>query len=291
MLPQFNASKLIGASMDVFHKDPQHQRKLLDTLTATHESHISIGTLKFQLLASPVFDEHRKRVGTCLEWKDETAQKAIEGEINDLIQAALAGDLSKRVPAAGKQGFMLNLTNAVNALCENVSKVMTDLVGMFGKLSEGDFRRRINADYHGTYGQLKNDANAMADRISSTVADIKAATREVTNASAEISTSTTDLSQRTEEQAASLEETSASMEEISATVKKNAENAQQANQSAAMRARSPIAAARWWRRRSRPWADRGLLAQDLRHHRRDRRDRPADQPAGAQRRGRSGAGG
>jgi len=233
VLPQFNASKLIGASMDVFHKDPQHQRKLLDTLTATHESHISIGTLKFQLLASPVFDEHRKRVGTCLEWKDETAQKAIEGEINDLIQAALAGDLSKRVPAAGKQGFMLNLTNAVNALCENVSKVMTDLVGMFGKLSEGDFRRRINADYHGTYGQLKNDANAMADRISSTVADIKAATREVTNASAEISTSTTDLSQRTEEQAASLEETSASMEEIAATVKKNAENAQQANESAA----------------------------------------------------------
>jgi methyl-accepting chemotaxis protein len=137
------------------------------------------------------------------------------------------------VPAAGKQGFMLNLTNAVNALCENVSKVMTDLVGMFGKLSEGDFRRRINADYHGTYGQLKNDANAMADRISSTVADIKAATREVTNASAEISTSTTDLSQRTEEQAASLEQTSASMEEIAATVKKNAENAQQANQSAA----------------------------------------------------------
>jgi methyl-accepting chemotaxis protein len=232
-LPQFDASKLIGASMDVFHKDSAHQRKLLDALTATHESHISIGTLKFQLLASPVFDEHRKRVGTCLEWKDETAQKAIEGEINDLIQAALAGDLSKRVPAAGKQGFMLNLTNAVNALCENVSKVMTDLVGMFGKLSEGDFRRRINADYHGTYGQLKNDANAMADRISSTVADIKAATREVTNASAEISTSTTDLSQRTEEQAASLEQTSASMEEIAATVKKNAENAQQANQSAA----------------------------------------------------------
>ena len=232
-LPQFNASKLIGANMDVFHKDSAHQRKLLDALTATHESHISIGTLKFQLLASPVFDEHRKRVGTCLEWKDETAQKAIEGEINDLIQAALAGDLTKRVPAAGKQGFMLNLTNAVNSLCENVSKVMTDLVGMFGKLSEGDFRRRINADYQGTYGQLKNDANAMADRISSTVADIKAATREVTNASAEISTSTTDLSQRTEEQAASLEETSASMEEIAATVKKNAENAQQANESAA----------------------------------------------------------
>ena len=82
------------------------------------------------------------------------------------------------------------------------------------------------------FGKLKNDANTMAERIGSTIGEIKASAAEVTNASAEISTSTTDLSQRTEEQAASLEETSASMEEISATVKKNAENAQQANQSA-----------------------------------------------------------
>ena len=80
------------------------------------------------------------------------------------------------------------------------------------------------------------------------------------------------------------------MEEISATVKKNAENAQQANQSASD--------TRDGRRSRRPGgrqggrghgADRGILAQDLRHHRRDRRDRPADQPAGAQRRGGSRA--
>ncbi len=232
-LPQFNASKLIGANMDMFHKNPQHQRKLLDGLTSPIETHIAVGSVKFHLSAAPVYDENCTRVGTCVEWRDETAQKAIEVQVNDLIQAAVAGDFSKRVPTAGKQGFMLMLTEAMNSLCENVAKVMEDMVGMFGAMSEGDFRRRINADYQGMFGQLKADANAMADRISSTVADIKAATREVTNASAEISTSTTDLSQRTEEQAASLEETSASMEEISSTVKKNAENAQQANQSAA----------------------------------------------------------
>ena len=76
---------------------------------------------------------------------------------------------------------------------------------------------------------MKDSANSTAEKLSETVAQIKAAADEVTNASAEISTSTTDLSQRTEEQAASLEETSASMEQISVTVKKNAENAQQAN--------------------------------------------------------------
>jgi methyl-accepting chemotaxis protein len=81
-------------------------------------------------------------------------------------------------------------------------------------------------------GQIAEAVQLMAQKVSSTIGEIKASGREVTNASAEISTSTSDLSQRTEEQAASLEETSSAMEELSATVKKNAENAQQASQSA-----------------------------------------------------------
>jgi methyl-accepting chemotaxis protein len=232
VLPQFDASKLIGASMDVFHKNPAHQRKLLDSLTGTYESHITVGSQKFQLVATPVIDARGQRAGTVVEWRNETIEKAIEGEIDGLVKAAVAGDFSQRVPLAGKKEFMLNLATAMNSLCDTTGKALDELAGMMGSLANGDLTQRITAEYHGMFGQLKADANKMADRIGATIGEIKASAREVTNASAEISTSTTDLSQRTEEQAASLEETSASMEEISATVKKNAENAQAANQSA-----------------------------------------------------------
>src|SRR5262249_36271216 len=84
----------------------------------------------------------------------------------------------------------------------------------------------------GEIGALCSGVNGLIDTMMSVVVKIRGSAREVSSASAEISASTTDLSQRTEEQAASLEETSASMEEMSATVKKNADNAQQANQSA-----------------------------------------------------------
>ena len=89
----------------------------------------------------------------------------------------------------------------------------------------------------------------------------------------------------------SLEQTSASMEQISATVKKNAENAQQRQPVGRKhRAKSPSrggevvaqavkAMSRIEDRRS----------EDRRHHRRHRRDRAPDQPAGAQRRGRGRA--
>jgi methyl-accepting chemotaxis protein len=115
-----------------------------------------------------------------------------------------------------------------------VARPIAGLVVELKKLASGDFNVSLPwANRKDEIGQIAEAAKMVAERVGATISDIKSSAREVTNVSAEISTSTTDLSQRTEEQAASLEETSASMEEIGATVKKNAENAQQANQSAA----------------------------------------------------------
>ena len=232
VLPAFDASKLIGASMDVFHKNPAHQRRILDSLTGNHETHITAGSQKFHLVATPVIDKHGARAGTIIEWRNETVEKATESEIAEIAKAAVGGDFSKRISLEGKKDFMLNLATTMNSLCDNIAGVLEDLVRMFGALAGGDLTQRITAEYQGNFAILKSNANTMAERIGATIAEIKASAAEVTNASAEISTSTTDLSQRTEEQAASLEQTSASMEEIASTVKKNAENAQVANTSA-----------------------------------------------------------
>jgi methyl-accepting chemotaxis protein len=154
----------------------------------------------------------------------------LEAAVGSIVKAASAGDFTQRVVVEGKTGLVLSIGTAVNTLCDNVAKALDDLVDMLGALADGNMTQRITAEYQGNFALLKNNANTTAERIGSTIAEIKQSAREVTNASAEISTSTTDLSQRTEEQAASLEQTSASMEQISATVKKNAENAQQASQ-------------------------------------------------------------
>ncbi len=203
-----------------------------------------------------------------------------DAAVGGIVQAAMAGDFSQRVPLEGKDGVILHLASAMNAMCENISKVMDDLAGMLAALAEGNLTCRINADYQGIFGILKENANTTADRIiRNDLRDQKAAT-EVANASAEISTSTTDLSQRTEEQAASLEQTSASMEEIAG------DREEERRERAAGQSASAGGDARR-RRPRRPGGgqggrrhgqDRGFLAQDLRHHRRHRRDRPPDQP-------------
>ncbi|MFO1185557.1 MAG: methyl-accepting chemotaxis protein, partial [Bauldia sp.] len=229
VLPSFDVNRLMGQSIDSFHRNPAHQRAMLDTLSKTYETHIVVGVRKFHLHASPVLVNGR-RLGTVVEWKDETAEKSIEAEFDGIVNAAIAGDFSRRVGTNDKQGFMLGMAKSMNGLFDSIAAAMSDFARVLSAMSGGDLTQRIVAEYQGTFAKIKDDANQMAERIGQTINDIKMASSEVANAAGEISASATDLSQRTEEQAASLEETTASMETMAATVKKNAENAQKANQ-------------------------------------------------------------
>ncbi len=71
-LPQFDSNHLMGASLDMFHKDPAAERRMLDSLTGSHQSNMEIGSQKFFVVSTPVVDKHGKRIGTVVEWKNET---------------------------------------------------------------------------------------------------------------------------------------------------------------------------------------------------------------------------
>ena len=169
-------------------------------------------------------------MGTVVEWRDLTEELYLQGSIDRVVQAAGAGDFSKRIDAAGMQGTMAKLAGGINQLTQLVESATKDLGNMLAALADGDLSRRIEADYQGSLGKLKDNANQTAEKLTDIVSQIQAATGEVENASAEISSGTSDLSERTEQAASSLEETAASTEEMSATVKQNAESATNANQ-------------------------------------------------------------
>jgi len=75
-LPAFSARNVIGTNVDVFHKNPSHQRGMLANLRDSHRTQLAIGGRRFNLIVNPVFDEHGGRLGTVVEWKDATAELA-----------------------------------------------------------------------------------------------------------------------------------------------------------------------------------------------------------------------
>ncbi len=68
LLP-IKADELLGQCIDIFHKDPAHQRKLLgDPRNLPHNAHIQVGDEILDLLVSAIMDRDGNYIGPMLTW-------------------------------------------------------------------------------------------------------------------------------------------------------------------------------------------------------------------------------
>lgn len=105
LAPAIDPDQMLGACIDMFHKNPAHQRQLLaDPTRLPHRAEITVGDLKFALNISAVFDGGRNYVGNTLEWMDVSAQRVQEGMLAalDRAQAIIEFDLTGRIFGANK---------------------------------------------------------------------------------------------------------------------------------------------------------------------------------------------
>lgn len=123
-LPGFSSDRLIGENVDVFHKNPSHQRHLVEQLRDVYETEIEVSGLTFGLVATPVFDDQGRRLGTVVEWYDRTEQLAKErqdqkeaAENKRIAQALEICDTS--VMVADNDMSIVFMNNAVQEMMED----------------------------------------------------------------------------------------------------------------------------------------------------------------------------
>ncbi|PAJ73827.1 diguanylate cyclase, partial [Pseudoalteromonas sp. NBT06-2] len=78
LLPNFNVDNLIGTCVDDFHKNPAHQRGMLENLKSVYKTDLELGEMTFGLIATPVINDNGERLGTVVEWEDKTERLAAE---------------------------------------------------------------------------------------------------------------------------------------------------------------------------------------------------------------------
>lgn len=232
------ADKIIGSNIDIFHKNPAHQRGLLPALSGgkTHKAEFKIGEEWMSLQATAIMDEQGNFDGAFVDWMLVTEEKRnqemialAQEKIQELIAAASDGNLNQRIDAAQFIGFYKELASSMNGLMDTMVNPIDNAIGVLKKLAEGELNQSMTGEYQGSFLQMQEALNTTISRIKEIVTRIKESAESVSSASNEISSGTNDLSQRTEQQASSLEETAASMEEITGTVRANSENARNAN--------------------------------------------------------------
>nr|WP_246505554.1 methyl-accepting chemotaxis protein [Coralloluteibacterium stylophorae] len=231
--PGFRAADFVGGSIGDIYPDAQAAVERMRALKETTKMRAPFFGRQIDFVYSPILDADGRQLGTIAQWLDVTGQAQAEAELGRVLEAANAGDFSRRIDVAGIDGVLRPLAEGVNRLSDTVEANLGVLAGVLRALADADLTRRIDGEYEGVFGRMRDDANRTVDRLAEIVRSIQTSAGSIHTASGEIVAGNQDLSARTEQQAASLEETASSMEELTSTVRQNAESARQANQLAA----------------------------------------------------------
>lgn len=187
-------------------------------------------------------------------------------EMNRLTQAIQEGQLDTRGNLKSYSGKWQELLSSVNHMIDAFVTPIKMTAESIQRIAQGDIPEPITALYKGDFNHIKqnmnwlitteqdithlaqemasgnltiavqersaNDTlmqmlNAMSERLTEVLQQVKLAVNMVVRSSQELKTSAEALSRGTSQQAAATEEVSASMEEMTANIRQNADNARQ----------------------------------------------------------------
>ena len=173
-LPNFNVSNLVGQSVDVFHKNPAHQKGLLSRLSGSHNAKFIAGGKNIAFTASPIHGDSGERLGTVVEWVDQTATVQSEKEIDAVVDGFLNGDLTQRIVEEGKTGFYEIMAKKMNTVIAGMSDVVNDVQDIVAGTSQGDISRRVQVQgKSGLTAKLGHDVNGLVDTIGTVVDEVQ----------------------------------------------------------------------------------------------------------------------
>lgn len=159
--------------------------------------------------------------------------QTLKSEFLEVVSAGVGGDFSRQVASGFDDPELNELAEGINALVRTVDAGLEATGEVLHALANTDLTRRVEGQFGGAFATLQADTNAVADRLTGVVGELREASRAVRTATSEILAGANDLSERTTKQAAAIEQTSSAMEQLASTVVDNARKAELASRKAA----------------------------------------------------------
>ncbi len=222
--PGYSAKDMLGRVMEVIYREPWP----MQGVEGSRSQRFALGNRTVSLTLSPVIHANGERLGTAVEWLELTDELAAANEVADVVAAAVEGDFSRRIPLAGKPEALARIAEGMNEINALVEAAVGEFADVLGGVAEGDLTQRMEGDYRGRFGELKQSLNGTLEHLGKTVSTIQATAGNVSRAATEIAAGAGDLAARTEETATSLEQTAATTEQLAASVKQSASRSREA---------------------------------------------------------------
>ncbi|HEV7730899.1 MAG TPA: methyl-accepting chemotaxis protein [Candidatus Binatia bacterium] len=212
------ADQLLGQSIDIFHKNPAHQRKMLaDAKNLPHRAIIQVGPEKLDLLVSAIMDAKGNYLGPMLTWEVITEKLANEERAKELQER-------ERLAAEELRTKVDTLLAVVNAAAEGDLTREITLSGSdaIGQMADG--LRRFFETLRASMGGMGQNAQALA----SSSEELTAVSQQMSVNAEETSAQANVVSAAAEEVSKNVQTVATGTEEMSASIKEIAKNANDA---------------------------------------------------------------
>ena len=200
--------EMIGKSIDIFHRNPEHQRRLLSNPdNLPHQAEIRLGPEILNLNAVAIRDAKGQYIGPMINWELVTDQvqtkereKALQAE-----QLRVTEDMRVRVS---------QLMNVVQAI------------------ANGDLTQHLEASGDDDLGRLGSSVKRMSNDLRELIGQLVESAGQQNEGARAISESSQNLSEGAQSQAASVEEMSASIEDLVRSIQVISESSGEARRQA-----------------------------------------------------------
>lgn len=179
--------------------------------------------LKVEEMNAEELERNKRRIA-----RAETMDELL-ASLSGVVRSAVSGDFSQRIEIKLEEKDLSDVADSVNSLVETVDRGVNETGKVLSALADTDLTKRVEGDYEGAFLHLKNDTNAVADKLSEIVGQLRGTSKSLKVATNEILAGANDLSDRTSRQAATIEETSGAMEQLADTVLENVAKAEDAS--------------------------------------------------------------
>jgi methyl-accepting chemotaxis protein len=173
---------VLGSVIDIFHKNPAYQRKILaDDKNLPVRAKINIGTEVADLLVSAIYDQNKRYLGPMVTWEVITEKMETERKVGDAAEAVAGSSqellaVSQTLAANAEQ--TATQANVASAAAEEVSKSVTTVATAAEELSASIREIAKNAN---EAAKVATAAVKVADQTNATVAKLGESSVEIGN--------------------------------------------------------------------------------------------------------------
>lgn len=171
-----------GANIDVFHKNPAHQRSMLaDDRNLPHKANIHLGDEILELLVSPIYDSSNEYIGPMVTWEIITEKmrlvNTLEETANQLSASAeeLSATATQMTKTAGTTSDQsVSASAASDEVSKGVQTVATNTEEMAASIKEISKSSSEASD-------ISKNALTKAQEANTTISDLGSASEEIGN--------------------------------------------------------------------------------------------------------------